>query len=1149
MRLFKAILPLVFSLSWLQGIAQVFPVQATTQLRPPYSLFLSDYAAPGSERLALNVFLVDAGRPELNVRFRLRIEGQGIRIETKPEFLPPPTSLTGGVPLQLISADLAPYFESRNLNFTGISQREYEQRGALPEGLYQFCFEVLEYNRGVKISNTSCAAAWLILNDPPIVNLPRDGEKVRIQEPQQVIFQWTPRHTGSPNSAFSTEYDFKMVEIWPPTRNPNDAILTSPPVFETTTNATTLIYGPAETPLEPGRRYAIQLKARSVTGVEELNLFKNNGLSQVYTFQYGDACNTPTNIVGEAPGPSRIALRWNAGLNETAYKVRYRPFSPSPPERGAGGEVWYTDNIFFTDHEIKSLQPNTRYEYQIASTCGTFESTWSTVASITTPDVESIAYSCGLPMAPFNLDPSQLIDVISVGDVIRAGDFDVKISKVTGSAGTFSGEGVIEVSYFNKAKVKAEFANIVVNKELRMVNGFMNVTGAGVEIIPAGVMDFMDKLDETLAQVDSLLNEYEANLPQQFDPGSFVADTAIRVNGTIASVTKDESGNVVIVDSNGNRTTVPAGTSAAVTDSAGNGYVIQKDAATGETKVTKVEEGGLSAGGNASASVDGAVKFPFFVVYGCDMDKTIFYCTSTSLDAKVKSDLEALIKEKMSKLWPYMPSDVVITSDCKAIYPQNGDLNVRKGSISWSEKDKKIFFSNLTDKYDYTWNLNGADYTVTEPLAVKDLKTGSNSLELQVIEKAKGSLFSKVSLQVQSGEVDMASYRLRVDRNDKVYYYDEAKTIGGESGELPIDNETIVLTLEHREGNDWKATENTEWSLDKEKAGSATRLSVAFNDSTTHVYVDAVIPGSNRTFRVYFNPKDALKAEEANTILNVEVRGLSTKNEKKRRELFAWSMGKVKELNPTLYNYMTRQIASTQAYIVTNKDTEYKELTKDIKGNVKGVTDVQVKTKSLYYPLLEIANIQLDGGTIIKGGTLVAKLEKVEQGYVKDAIIAKTKTDQYNYFYGRIKRNSAGQAAILDTAMVRGKISIGALDSLRYTVGIEDIDKFIDLISSKKKVYINDDNIGTAATSNSEYFEATFTKTLAHELVHIYFKLTNKLDYLTWRVLREKKDAKHDLKDQLGNNCGCSAGIGHECHNRENTDVCNEENNYNSVKR
>jgi len=132
----------------LQGIAQVFPVQATTQLRPPYSLFLSDYAAPGSERLALNVFLVDAGRPELNVRFRLRIEGQGIRIETKPEFLPPPTSLTGGVPLQLISADLAPYFESRNLNFTGISL--LRSAGVQPGGenfQYVMCSRLVDFER------------------------------------------------------------------------------------------------------------------------------------------------------------------------------------------------------------------------------------------------------------------------------------------------------------------------------------------------------------------------------------------------------------------------------------------------------------------------------------------------------------------------------------------------------------------------------------------------------------------------------------------------------------------------------------------------------------------------------------------------------------------------------------------------------------------------------------------------------------------------------------------------------------------------------------------------------------------------------------------------------------------------------------------
>jgi TANFOR domain-containing protein len=593
---FKTIfLFLGFAASYISSVAQIFPVQATTQLARPYSLYLSDYTAPGSERITVNIFLTDVSRTDLNIRLRLRIEGQGIKIETKQEFNPQPMTLHGGVPLQLISADLADYFDPRNLNFSGITQREYEQRGSLPEGLYQFCFEVYEYNRNVKISNSSCATAWLILNDPPIINLPRDNEKVRIQSPQQVIFQWTPRHTGSPNSAFTTEYDFKLVEVWPSTRNPNDAILTSPPIYQTTTTATTLIYGAAETALEPGRRYAFQLKAHSIAGVSELNLFKNNGLSQVSTFVFGDACLPPQNIVADATGPTKFSVQWDAGTSQTAFNLRYRLSSnsspslePVPPyagERGTGGEVWYTTPTLNPDLEIKSLQPNTRYEYQVSATCGFLESAFSPVATITTKASPAIAYSCGVPLNPFNLDPAQLLDVLKVGDVIQAGDFDVKITKVTGGSGNFSGEGVIEVAYFNQAKVKAEFASIAVNKEMRMVNGFMNVTGAGVDVIPSGLRDFMDQLSETLAKLDAALDKYEANLPQRFDPTVFVAEKTIVIPGTISQVYPDPAtpGAVIIVDDKGNKQTIPAGTSAAITDSKGKGYLIDKKGGIHET--------------------------------------------------------------------------------------------------------------------------------------------------------------------------------------------------------------------------------------------------------------------------------------------------------------------------------------------------------------------------------------------------------------------------------------------------------------------------------------------------------------------------------------------------------------------------------------
>lgn len=591
--------------------AQLFPAQATTQLTPPYSLFLADYVAPGSERLALHVFLRDVSRPDINVRFRLRIIGQGITIETKPEFIPSPVSLQGGVPLRLIGTDLAEYFEPRNLNFSGISQREYERRGGLPEGLYQFCFEVLEYNRGVKISNTGCASAWLILNDPPIVNLPRDNDRIRPQDPQQVIFQWTPRHTGSPNAAFTTEYEFKLVELWPATRNPNDAILTSPPIFETTTRSTTLVYGPAETPLELGRRYAYQIKAKSIVGVEELNLFKNGGKSQVYTFQYGDACNVPQRILGDATGATRFTVAWDAANSHTAWKLRYRQHTPDAE--------WYTATSSLPELEITSLQATTTYEYEVMAVCGSFESPYSPITTITTRETPTIAYSCGLPVEDFNLDPSQLIPELKKGDVIDAGDFDVKLLTVSGGNGIFSGEGAIEVPYFNQVKAKVVFENIKVNNDKRLVAGVMNVTGGGVEIVPEGVMDFMDQLSEVLDIADSALNIIDALIPDNPpDPATFIADTVITVTGPL-TVYPDLSnnGSVIVVDGNGNQQTLPPGTNYAITDDKGNGYLVDN-----KGQVTRT----TAAQATASANREFNLKMKFEKardgLYGLD-NKTI----------------------------------------------------------------------------------------------------------------------------------------------------------------------------------------------------------------------------------------------------------------------------------------------------------------------------------------------------------------------------------------------------------------------------------------------------------------------------------------------------------------------------------------------
>ncbi|GHN00524.1 hypothetical protein WSM22_20130 [Cytophagales bacterium WSM2-2] len=530
---------------------------------------LSDLTTSTSERLVLNLLLSDVTHTDLHIRLRLRIESQNIKLETPPEYFGSPITLQGGTPLRLSNLELAEYFQPDHLAFSGISRSEFQKTGFLPEGLYQFCFEVYEYNRGVKISSPICATAWLILNDPPLINLPRNGEKIKPLSPQNIIFQWTPRHTSSPNAAFTTEYEIKVVEVWPSNRNPNDAILSQPAIYETTTHSTSLVYGPDATQLEPGRTYAFRVQARPAANAEGLDLFKNNGYSEVVSFVYGDICDPPINITALAEIPNRISLSWDASPSQTAYTVQYRVKNSSDAH-------WYSNTALIPAVEITGLLPHTAYEYQAMATCGSFESVFGNTASITTPDLPEKSYTCGAPLEDFNLDPSKLLPILKIGEVIHAGDFDVIVTKVTGAVGTFSGEGIVTVPFFNQARTKVAFENIVVNTDHRMVKGFINITGGAIEVVPTAVLNAMDELLQVLDVVDSAMiiaRQYVVDKP---DPYTFVAEQTVTVSN-IDRVYRDASGKIIVVDSNGKTQTLPGGKDLAIVDKQGNGVIVNKN--------------------------------------------------------------------------------------------------------------------------------------------------------------------------------------------------------------------------------------------------------------------------------------------------------------------------------------------------------------------------------------------------------------------------------------------------------------------------------------------------------------------------------------------------------------------------------------------
>ena len=566
--------------------AQVFPIQINSQIAPPYTPYLADYTAPGTQKLMLQVRSNDPLLNDYRVKLRITIEGVNITIRTKPSFIPQQPILieAGGVPQLYYGEDLAEYFSPNALDFAGITRSQYEKGAKLPEGLYRFTIELLDYHRGTVISNKTFSMAWIILNDPPLLNLPRKDSKLRIVDPTNVAFTWTPRHTGSPNAAFSTEYKFRLVEIWPATRNPYDAFLTQPALYETTTSETQIIYGPAEPALIPGRKYAWQVQA---TDTEGRDLFKNQGRSEVYVFQFGDALGIPENVRLQSANPSGLNVRWDQSLvgstDPVQYRVRYRPKKKT-------NDQWYEAVAQEQWRALSLLQPDTEYEVQVRAEQLPQISEYSGTQIFKTLPAGANQFVCKddvpLPPTPAATFPTSKL---SINDTIHAGGYDVLVREVTGEGNKYSGRGVAIVPWFNDARVRVTFEKIGVNNQFWLTSGeiktvwdanskfLMKVEG---QTSPGGVTPQAGEIPVTIVATDSL----------------------IQITGAaIVSVTKDAEGNIVVQTSDGQSRTLEKGESYSITDEVGNGYVIDKDG--NIVKTTATEAMAANARGNRNYEI------------------------------------------------------------------------------------------------------------------------------------------------------------------------------------------------------------------------------------------------------------------------------------------------------------------------------------------------------------------------------------------------------------------------------------------------------------------------------------------------------------------------------------------------------------------
>jgi len=540
---FLTLILLTFSLF---ANAQLYPVQVTPVLTPPYNLKLSSYATTTDVKLRVNILLRDVNEFNRQVRLKLIIKGQGLNIQSQ-QFVngASPIYLNGGTNKILTNLDLSAYFQLNNL--LGINPIQYNR--PLPDGQYNFCFEVYDYFTNQRISNTGCFPVFLIVNDPPFLNLPQRGEQIVLKDPVNIIFQWTPRHLNATN----VTYEYEIREIWDNQIDPQAGFLASPPLYSEITRATTFLYNNTKPALLPDKTYAWRVKAISTTGISENSIFRNNGYSEIYNFRTTQNCDAPKFPLSEAISKSTVKINWQGNLEHNKYHVQYRKVSYSKEtekqkekrekknkKRARKGQKekeytskkenfeWFEVYTYNEQAQISNLEAGETYEFRVGGTCTSLTEfkqyySYTNTNEFTMPtEEETVNYNCGvLPDIQIaNQDP---IQNIGVNETFIAGDFPVTVKEVQNNGGKFTGKGFIVVPYLADTKIAVAFEGITINTNYQLIEGVVKTTydpnWGNVE----SVNNFLNDAVDAINAIENLLENSD-----EFDEDEFAEQWLIQ---------------------------------------------------------------------------------------------------------------------------------------------------------------------------------------------------------------------------------------------------------------------------------------------------------------------------------------------------------------------------------------------------------------------------------------------------------------------------------------------------------------------------------------------------------------------------------------------------------------------------------------------
>ncbi len=498
-------------------MAQQFPVQVFANVNPPAPVHIYNYADAMTINSPLRVRLLlrDLSITNRRIRLKVFIEGNGLKVQSRDlAIIGAPLFIDGGSPLVLNNTELAPYFELQNLQ--GIGNRQYGQ--TLREGSYQFCFEVYDFFTNRRLSQKSCATTFIFNNDPPLLNIPFNKSNIEPQAVDNIVFQWTPRQINVSN----VEYEFSLVEIWDDHVDPNTAFLTSPPIFTTTTRATSFIYGPAHPLLLHNKRYAWRVQAKALKGSEEIGLFRNEGKSEVFWFSKTEKCPTLDGVHAEPKGISKINVYWEEDpATYSEYTIMYR-------QKDRPNSRWFHKRTNSAWATVWDLKPNTTYEYKVAGKCKYQYGEYTAVQYITTgsADDPNANYNCGIVPEAIAITNREGHPNLMIGTRIMAGDFMMTITDITSqSNGVISGSGFVRVPYLEGARFGVTFDNILINTDEELAEGEI-VTIYDPSFGEGATMETEVNVTEWLNTIGGLINDVREDIANALSNGAISQEEA-----------------------------------------------------------------------------------------------------------------------------------------------------------------------------------------------------------------------------------------------------------------------------------------------------------------------------------------------------------------------------------------------------------------------------------------------------------------------------------------------------------------------------------------------------------------------------------------------------------------------------------------------